>query len=67
VLFRQTLGVAHGAPPGVGGSYAHHMAQVEIVREFFAGATLSAVSDVSVHRALRGDDVRDHARGRPGA
>jgi ATP-binding cassette, subfamily C, bacterial LapB len=32
-------------PPSAG-NYAHHLQQVEVVREFFAGATLSAVSDV---------------------
>ena len=46
LLFRQTLGVRMEHRPESAGSYAHHMAQVEIVREFFAGATLSAVSDV---------------------
>ncbi len=46
LLFRQTLGVRMEHRPESAGSYAHHMAQVEVVREFFAGATLSAVSDV---------------------
>ena len=46
LLFRQTLGVRMEHRPDSAGSYAHHMAQVEIVREFFAGATLSALSDL---------------------
>ena len=46
LLFRQTLGVRMEHRPESAGSYAHHMAQVEIVREFFAGATLSALSDL---------------------
>ncbi len=46
LLFRQTLGVRMEHRPESAGSYAHHMAQVEVVREFFAGATLSAVSDL---------------------
>ena len=46
LLFRQTLGVRMEHRPESAGSYAHHMAQVEIVRDFFAGATLSALSDL---------------------
>jgi ATP-binding cassette subfamily C protein LapB len=46
LLFRQTLGVRMEHRPDSAGNYAHHLAQIEIVREFFAGATLSAVSDV---------------------
>jgi ATP-binding cassette subfamily C protein LapB len=46
LLFRQTLGVRMEHRPDSAGNYAHHIAQIEIVREFFAGATLSAVSDV---------------------
>lgn len=46
LLFRQTLGVRMEHRPESAGNYAHHLAQVEVVREFFAGATLSAVSDV---------------------
>lgn len=46
ILFRQTLGVRMEHRPESAGNYAHHIAQVEVVREFFAGATLSAVSDV---------------------
>ena len=46
LLFRQTLGVRMEHRPESAGNYAHHLAQIEVVREFFAGATLSAVSDV---------------------
>ncbi len=46
LLFRQTLGVRMEHRPESAGSYAHHLAQVEVVREFFAGATLSAISDL---------------------
>jgi ATP-binding cassette, subfamily C, bacterial LapB len=46
LLFRQTLGVRMEHRPPSAGNYAHHLQQVEVVREFFAGATLSAVSDV---------------------
>lgn len=46
LLFRQTLGVRMEHRPDSAGNYAHHLAQIEVVREFFAGATLSAVSDV---------------------
>ena len=46
LLFRQTLAVRMEHRPESAGGYAHHMAQVEIVREFFAGATLSALSDL---------------------
>lgn len=46
LLFRQTLGVRMEHRPESAGSYAHHLAQVEVVRDFFAGATLSAISDL---------------------
>jgi ATP-binding cassette subfamily C protein LapB len=46
LLFRQTLGVRMEHRPESAGSYAHHLAQVEVVREFFASATLSAVTDL---------------------
>jgi ATP-binding cassette subfamily C protein LapB len=46
MLFRQTLGVRMEHRPASAGSYAHHLAQIELVRDFFAGATLSAVSDL---------------------
>ncbi|MBL0727351.1 type I secretion system permease/ATPase [Piscinibacter sp. HJYY11] len=46
LLFRQTLGVRMEHRPESAGSYAHHLAQIETVRDFFAGATLSALSDL---------------------
>jgi ATP-binding cassette subfamily C protein LapB len=46
LLFRQTLGVRMEHRPESAGNYAHHLSQIEIVREFFAGATLSAISDL---------------------
>jgi ATP-binding cassette subfamily C protein LapB len=45
-LYRQTLGVRMEHKPASAGSYAHYLGQVEMVREFFAGATLSALSDL---------------------
>ena len=46
LLFRQTLGVRMEHRPASAGAYAHHLGQVEVVREFFASATLSAISDL---------------------
>ncbi len=46
ILFRQTLGVRMEHRPESAGSHAHVMAQVEVVREFFASATLAALSDL---------------------
>jgi ATP-binding cassette subfamily C protein LapB len=46
LLFRQSLGVRMEHRPASAGSYAHQLAQVEVVREFFAGATLSGLSDL---------------------
>ncbi|MFO1296259.1 MAG: ABC transporter transmembrane domain-containing protein [Rubrivivax sp.] len=45
-LFRQTLALRMEHRPDSAGAYAHHLAQVELVREFFASATLSALSDL---------------------
>ena len=45
-LFRQTLGVRMEHRPESAGAYAHTLAQIEVVREFFASATLSALSDL---------------------
>ncbi|MCW5635575.1 MAG: type I secretion system permease/ATPase [Rubrivivax sp.] len=45
-LFRQTLGLRMEYRPDSAGAYAHHLAQVELVREFFASATLAALSDL---------------------
>lgn len=46
MLFRQTLAVRMEQRPDSAGAYAHHLAQIEQVREFFASATLSALSDL---------------------
>ena len=46
LMFRQSLGVRMEHRPASAGSYAHHLAQIEVVREFFASATLSAISDL---------------------
>ncbi len=45
-LFRHTLGIRMEHRPASSGAYSHQLAQVEMVREFFASATLSAVSDL---------------------
>ena len=46
VRFRQTLGLRMEQRPDSAGAYAHHLGQIEVVRDFFASATLSAVSDL---------------------
>ena len=46
LLFRQTLGVRMEHRPASAGSHAHHLGQIEVVRDFFASATLSALSDL---------------------
>lgn len=45
-LFRQALGVRMEHKPESAGSYAHYMSQIELVRDFFASASLSALSDL---------------------
>nr|WP_246448419.1 type I secretion system permease/ATPase [Roseateles oligotrophus] len=45
-LFRQTLGVRMEHKPASAGSYAHTLAQVEVVRDFFASASMSVASDL---------------------
>ena len=45
-LFRQTLGVRMEHKPESAGSYAHYLGQVEVVREFFTSATMSALTDL---------------------
>ncbi len=57
LLFRQTLGVRMEHRPASSGSYAHHLAQVEVVRDFFASATLSAISDLPFVDSVRRDDL----------
>jgi ATP-binding cassette subfamily C protein LapB len=46
ILFRQTLAMRMEQRPDSAGAYAHHLGQIELVREFFASATLSAVTDL---------------------
>jgi ATP-binding cassette, subfamily C, bacterial LapB len=46
LIVRQTLGVRMEHKPASAGGYAHHLAQVEVVREFFASATLSVLTDL---------------------
>jgi ATP-binding cassette subfamily C protein LapB len=46
LLFRQTLGIRMEHRPVSAGAYAHHLAQIEVVRDFFASATLSTLSDI---------------------
>ena len=45
-LFRQTLGVRMEHKPQSAGSYAHYLAQIEVVRDFFTSASMSALSDL---------------------
>jgi ATP-binding cassette subfamily C protein LapB len=46
LLFRQTLGVRMEHRPQSSGGYAHHLAQIETVRDFFTSATLATLSDL---------------------
>ena len=46
LLFRQTLALRMEHRPASAGAYAHTLAQIEQMRDFFASATLSAVSDI---------------------
>ena len=46
LLFRQSLAVRMECRPESAGAYAHTVGQIELVREFFSSATLSAVSDL---------------------
>jgi ATP-binding cassette subfamily C protein LapB len=45
-LFRQTLGVRMEHKPSSAGSYASTIAQIEIVREFFASASVTVMTDL---------------------
>ena len=45
-LFRQSLGVRMEHRPESAGAYSHIVGQIELVREFFSSATLSAISDL---------------------
>ena len=46
MLFRQSLGVRMECRPESAGAYSHTVGQIELVREFFSSATLSAISDL---------------------
>ncbi len=45
-LFRQSLAVRMEERPASAGAYAHNLGQIEAVREFFASASLAALSDL---------------------
>ena len=45
-LFRQALAIRMEQRPASAGAFAHNIGQIEIVREFFASATLAALSDL---------------------
>jgi ATP-binding cassette, subfamily C, bacterial LapB len=45
-LFRQALAIRMEHRPESSGAFAHTLSQIELVREFFASATLSALSDL---------------------
>jgi ATP-binding cassette subfamily C protein LapB len=45
-LFRQALGVRMEHRPTSAGSFAHHLGQIEVVREFFTSATMSVLTDL---------------------
>lgn len=45
-LFRQSLNVRMEHRPESAGAYSHIVGQIELVREFFSSATLSAISDL---------------------
>jgi ATP-binding cassette, subfamily C, bacterial LapB len=45
-LFKQSLAVRMEHRPESAGAYAHIVGQIELVREFFSSATLSAISDL---------------------
>lgn len=46
LLFRQTLALRMEYRPASAGAYAHHLAQLEQIREFFGSATMAALSDL---------------------
>ncbi len=46
LMVRQTLSVRMEHRPESAGSYAHYMSQIEMVRDFFASATLAVLTDV---------------------
>jgi ATP-binding cassette subfamily C protein LapB len=46
LMVRQTLSVRMEHRPESAGSYAHYLAQIEMVRDFFTSATLAALTDL---------------------
>ena len=46
ILFRKALSIRLEHRPESAGSFAHHLAQLEVVREFSTSATMSAISDL---------------------
>ncbi len=46
ILFRKALSVRLEHRPESSGSFAHHLAQLEVVRDFSTSATMSAISDL---------------------
>jgi ATP-binding cassette subfamily C protein LapB len=46
ILFRKALSIRLENRPESAGSFAHHLAQLEVVREFSTSATMSAISDL---------------------
>jgi ATP-binding cassette subfamily C protein LapB len=46
LMFRQTLAVRMEHRPESAGSFAHYLGQIEMVRDFFASATLSVLTDL---------------------
>ena len=46
ILFRKALSIRLENRPESSGSFAHHLAQLEVVREFSTSATMSAISDL---------------------
>lgn len=45
-LFRHSLGIRMEERPASAGAFAHQVGQIESVREFFASATMAALSDL---------------------
>lgn len=45
-LFRHSLGIRMEERPASAGAFAHQIGQIEVVREFFASATMAALSDL---------------------
>lgn len=46
ILFRKALSIRLEHRPESAGSFSHHLAQLEVVREFSTSATMSAISDL---------------------